>query len=91
MNALKKNQIGEIKNVLIKGCELLNVNPHSVTLRICYSGESHEVYATRKIANELLQNLRANGTTELNKFFIVKKNDRYGAPITWLAMPSIFG
>lgn len=91
MSALKKNQISEIKNVLIKGCELLNVNPRSVTLRIMYSGETHDVFATRKIANELLQSLRANGITELNKFFIVKKNDKYGAPITWLAMPSIFG
>lgn len=87
----ESNNINKVKCVIIKDCKLVNVNPRSVVIEIMYSGERKNVYATRKIANELLRDLRCDGVTELNKFFIVEKNDNFGNKITWLAMPSIFG
>ena len=84
-----------MKTVYIKKAELINVNRNSVTLNLItvdgknYKDEECDVFATRKVANLLLQTLRMKDYTELNEFFIVNR-EYQGSSMKWLAVPSIF-
>lgn len=83
-----------MKTVYIKKAELINVNRKSVTLNLTvvngnYKDEECDVFATRKVANLLLQTLRMKDYTELNEFFIVER-EYQGSSMKWLAIPSIF-
>lgn len=84
-----------MKTVHIKKAELVNVNRKSVTLNLTvvngenYKDYEYDVFATRKVANLLLQTLRMKDYTEPNEFFIVDR-EYQGSSMKWLAVPSVF-
>ena len=70
--------------IFVEKIELVHVNRKSVTLKI---NNKTIVYATQKVANQLLQEVYCD---RLFECFIINKEYR-GASIQWIAVPSIFG
>ena len=73
-------------NIRIHCAELMNVNNRSITLKL---NNSHTVFATKKVANQLLADLRACDKRLSSDYFIITREYR-GSQNEWLAVPSAF-